>query len=208
MAIRRLLLTLFVCAAWEGAPRAAANSVDLDLALGPSFAIGGDDWRRFTNANFAASGRIAFPFWLSRQIGIGPELDLDGATVITMPPSVAGVQIDASFGRLRALLGVRVVVRAGAFSLFVRGALGVDYISGHESAALGTLGATVHLTSTALSIEPGIGVEWSPAPHFALGLSIAFPIGVNHRFADSGNSYGNQFTAADLELLPFIGGRF
>jgi hypothetical protein len=211
--MKRVLAWLLAAACTLAAGEAAARNDSsypyrgfaLDLVQGPSFPLGDKDYKRFADPSYKLQLRFAYEFPLGTVLLVAPELMLDVSPVNTNDDTFQNNRIDAKFTRFRTLVGGRVGVRLGIVQVYARIALGVDYLSGSFSSALGTSDQS----STAFTFEPGVGFNVQVIEHLLMGLSLGFPI-ASHELKDSRNItvLNSSFTAGDCDLLFLIGGRF
>jgi hypothetical protein len=164
---------------------AEARGVDarflLDAAPGLTVPIADNYWRGYGGPSFKFSLRVGAELWFAHQFGIAGEVDLDPEPLILSNHDVVG--------RVRGLVGFRLLFgfRVGAF--FIRHAIGVDYVGTIETAPNRLAG------EAALAVEPGVGVQFRFIRHGVVGFLVDFPIGFFYHLA------------ADVQFLGFLGVR-
>jgi hypothetical protein len=182
----------------------------LDFASGVAIPLADDNYNKLADASFKLSLRAGVIFYITRNFGVAPELQFDYIPVNSDDHTFADNNINAKINRIRALAGGRFIVPFGIGSFYLRVAMGVDYITGSFTA--GAAGVTVSTSgsSTAFSIEPGLGVQFNIAPHIVVGFYAGFPISPSHDFnvTLAGFNFQQKFDAVDLDLLATIGFRF
>jgi hypothetical protein len=186
-------------------------------ALGASIPVGDDDYRHFASATFAFSLRGGLELWLFKHMGFAPEVQIDFIPVKTNDDTYRGLVIngtrygiDTPFGRYRFLVGGRFIYDFGFVAPYARFLVGADYLTGSEQVSIdvGPLRGNVRydFSSTAFTLQPGIGVQFRFLRYAIAGLSIDLPVAF-HSFGKSDAVGTNSFTAIDLDLLATIGFR-
>jgi hypothetical protein len=212
--MRRFVKTVILAVVLLGGSDAIAKlngKFLLDVAPGVTIPVGDSDYNRFVDPTFKFSLRLGGEIWFSPQFGIAPEFTLDLIPIKTDDHTYRpfnGAGADTPFGRVRGLLGSRLLLGFppyGAF--FFRLALGVDYITGSEQASVGPFSASISFSSTAFTVEPGVGVQFKITRYGVVGLMIDFPVAVQHDFGKTDAGGIRKFTAVDIDLLFFIGAR-
>ena len=153
----------------------------LDLAPGITVPIADGGWRGDTGPSFKLSLRVGGELWVGRGFGIAGEVDLDPEPLMRSDGHV--------LGRVRGLVGLRLLFGFGVGAFFIRHAIGVDYINDIQTTP-DTRGG-----SAALAVEPGLGMQFRVVRHMVVGFAVDFPIAFHYNFA------------ADVQFLGFLGVR-
>lgn len=128
--------------------------------------------------------------WLTRHIGLAPELALDGGPLINQanPSSV-------TTGVFRFQPGLRFLVGFGrGHAFFLR------WLIGGELDVFGPGGrGGANTTNLGFATEPGLGMQFHIARHAVAGFTLGFPIGV-HTFGSPATQ-----TNVDFDMSGFIG---
>lgn len=205
-----LSASTLLCARTTHAYEPMKTAFMLDFASGIAIPISDDNYTKLADPSFKLSLRAGVVFYVSRYFGVAPELQFDYLPVNSDDGTFKQNNIDAKINRIRALAGGRFIVPFGFGSFYARVALGVDYITGDFSAsAFGVTGSTSS-SSTAFTVEPGVGVQFNIHRHIVVGLYMGFPIAPSHDLAITvaGFDFHHDFDAVDLDLLATIGFRF
>jgi hypothetical protein len=185
----------------------------VDVGTGVALPVSDSDYKNLADPSFKFALRAGVVLYLHPKFGFAPELEFDWIPINSNDKTFdSNPGVDARFHRVRFLAGGRFIVPFGIGSFYARLALGVDHITGNVKISYpipiigGTVGTNVSLSSTAFTIEPGLGVQFNVVKHLVLGFFLGFPIAPNHDFG-SGNS-SHPFTAVDVDLLAIVGARF
>lgn len=206
--MRTLVLALLLVSA-AATPARALDPKSLEYLVemghGVTFPLGGDSYKRLADPSYEAQLRFALGIPIVAGLRLGPFVQLTGSPVNSDDASFENLGLDASFGRLRFLLGpdirYRVIER---LDLFLRVGFGVDYVNGNVRVrALGNLSGSY--SSTVFGFEPAVGANVRVWRSLVLGLAFAFPFAVNHNFGTAG---GARFNVADFDLTMLAGWRF
>jgi hypothetical protein len=193
-----------ICTLSNGAtaePRKLEYLVEVGNAIG--IPIGGDTYQRVADPSYVASLRFALGIPIVAGLRLGPALELDGSPVNSDDSTFENVGLDARFARVRFYVGpdvrYRVIPRLDLWFHFL---VGVDHVDGNVTAKfLG--GLSQGYSSTVFGFVPAIGATVGIWRMLVVGLGVAFPFAVNHRFGN-----GTPFNAADAELSLLFGARF
>ena len=201
------LVMLLASAAPAGADKLKWNGL-FDAAVGVSIPVGDSNYNRFADPTFKLSLRGGAEIWLTNRFAVAPELALDFIPVKTDDGTFrpAGAGIDTSFFRFRVLAGARLLWNLGICALFARFGIGLDYITGSERASILGLNINLNLSSTAFTLEPGVGVQFHFLKYGIAGGTLGFPVAF-HNFNKNDAANNSAFTAVDLDILAFAGAR-
>jgi hypothetical protein len=200
----------------------------VEAALGASVPIADSNYRNFAQATFKPSLRGGLELRVFKRLAVAPELQLDIVPVKTNDSTYRpthlvgisdGVYVDTSFVRYRVLGGVRFILNFGVVAAFARFLVGVDYLNGSEGEPFSVHGTgrmmyfSLPLSSTAFTVQAGIGVQFRFLKYGIAGLSIDLPT-ANHDFGFA-NGYPKRdlvnihsLKALDVDLLTTIGFRY
>ena len=210
--MKKLILVLALLAA----PVARADKLVLhgygEGAIGASVPVSDDAYKKFAQATFKFSLRGGLELWLFKKFGFAPELQIDLFPIKTNDGTYRAVVngttvgVDTPFGRYRVLFGGRFIFDFGIGSAFARFLIGADYINGDESGTL--FGVTVRssFSSTAFTLQPGVGVNFRFLKYMTAGLSLDLPVA----FHDVGRNDAagiQKFDAIDIDILGTVGFR-
>jgi Outer membrane protein beta-barrel domain len=211
MRLHKILSSLVLLALFAGTARAEKVAFMVDGAAGISAPIGDNDYKNFADPSFKLSLRVGAVFYVHPKFGVAPEAQFDWIPVNSNDSTFQSRGIDAQVHRIRALGGGRFIVPFGIGSFYARVAMGVDYITGTFSVDVPIIGRqSTTGTSTAFTVEPGVGVQFNLARHLVAGLYTGFPIAPNHSIvvnAAGGTVSGRKFTAVDIDFLAVFGVR-
>lgn len=195
----------------EAAGLASVRGV-VEADLGASIPAADSSYKKFADPTFKFSLRGGAELWLdartARHFGVMPEAQIDLIPVKTSDGTYRGlIGIDTPFGRFRFLFGFRALYDFGIGAAYVRFALGADYLTGTEQASFGTFTARTSFSSTAFTLEPGMGVHFRFLRYGIAGAYVGFPVAF-HDFGRTDAGGVRSFTAVDVDLLATLGARF
>ncbi len=177
-------LAIVAALLWSAAAQARGVNAKflMDFLPGLSVPIGDPSWRNTADPSFKFSVRTGAELWFSHKFAFAGEVDVDLQPQMLDDGTVAG--------RVRAMLGFRLVFGFGVGAFFLRHALGVDYIS-TALPRIGRVAGTV-----GLAVEPGLGLQFRFARRGVAGFVMDFP-----------TAFGGGTFAMDVQLLGLIGFR-
>jgi hypothetical protein len=181
-------------------------------ALGVSIPAGDSDYRNFASATFKFSLRGGLELWLFKRFGFAPEAQLDLFPVKTNDGTYRTVVngttigVDTPFARYRFLIGGRFLFDFGIGAAYARFLVGADYLTGSEQASLGGFTIRTGFSSTAFTLQPGVGVQFRFLRFMTAGASFDLPVAF-HDFGRRDAGGIQSFTAIDVDLLATIGFR-
>ena len=152
-----------------------------DAAPGVTIPIADNAWRDYTSPSFKLSLRVGGEIWFGHHFGIAGEIDTDPEPLLRSDGHV--------LGRVRGLVGLRLLFGFGVGAFYIRHAIGVDYVNDIQVTRDARAGAA------ALAVEPGVGLQFRVARRLVVGFDTAFPIGFFYNLA------------TDVQFLGFIGAR-
>ena len=194
-----------------------------EVAPGVSIPVSDGNYKNFADPSFKFSLRGGVELWLFKRIGFAPEAQIDFIAVNTNDGTFqnahidfAGVRYDginASYGRYRFLIGGRFLFDFGIGAAYARFLVGADYLTGSESETVmtpaGTLNHTEGFSSTAFTLQPGVGVLFRFAKYFQAGMSFDAPVAFHNFNNRDEYAIGNaSFTSVDIDILGVFGFRF
>jgi hypothetical protein len=213
--MRPLVLTLLL----SRAALADAVHVDfpykgffVDLGLGPTIPVAEDMYKRLADPTAVIGLYTGWELALHKHFMLAPELNLDLIPVNTNDATFNNAGYNASFFRVRFLVGARFVLRFGKAEPFVRVGFGVDWIGGTVREP--TAGFQGAFASTGFTFKPAMGFQYEVARYVVVGGQFAFPVSGTHSL---GNSYplfysldvvNNAFTALDFDFMVYAGFRY
>jgi opacity protein-like surface antigen len=184
--------------------------------IGVSAPLADSRFTAFADPTFKVGMHFGWELALHKYFLLAPELNLDIMPVNTDDSTfnANNAHFDATFTRVRFLVGGRFSLRFGKAEPFMRIGFGLDYIGGH---VLPPIGNQRDFSTTAFSFKPALGFQYEVAKYFLVGGELAFPIGAGHNFGQvdlyfngltQRNNAPLQFTAADIEVALFAGFRY
>ena len=186
LALAALITLVVTTARADGRPPARFF---FDGALGVAVPIADGTYRDGNYPGPLVGVRLGAELWLSRRIGLAPELALDGGPVIG--------HSSVNTGRFRPQAGLRVLFGFGhGHAFLLRALVGADLLIAGPGALAG-LGKV----DAGVAFEPGAGMQFRIARHAVAGFILGVPVGV-HTFHTP--SYGTQ---ADFSAVGFVGYR-
>ena len=155
----------------------------LDLLPGITVPIALPGYVAEAEPSFKHSIRVGAELWFNRRFAFAGETDLD----------VSPMMLDSGdvMGRVRWLVGFRLVFGFGVGAFFLRHAIGLDY-------------ATTQLRwrpsgNLSMAVEPGLGLQFRFARYGVAGFVMDFPTAFSFG--------GNDSFAMDVQFLGLIGVR-
>jgi len=182
-------------------------------ALGVSVPAGDSTYRNFASATFKFSLRGGVELWLFKKFGFAPEAQVDLIPVKTNDATYRNTVIngttygvDTPYGRYRFLVGGRFLFDFGIGAAYARFLVGADYLTGSESGTVGPITVRENFSSTAFTLQPGVGVQFRFLKYMTAGASFDLPVAF-HDFGRADAANIRSFTAIDVDLLGTIGFR-
>jgi hypothetical protein len=180
-----------------------------DFVQGLSIPIADGNYKKFADPSYKLGLRVGAVFYVRHNLGVAPEAEFDYSPVNTNDATYQSVGIDAQFNRVRGLFGGRVIVPFGIGSFYARLAIGVDYLTGSLGVILPVIGRqSTPYSSTAFTLEPGVGVQFNIVRHLVLGVTSGFPVAFHDTNKPLTNLSTSAFTAVDIDFLAVLGVRF
>jgi hypothetical protein len=181
MRLRAILIALALAFVAKPAEARRINGKFLmDFAPGISVPIANDSWTHYADPSFKFSLRIGGELWFTRHFAFAGEVDLDPQPQMRTDGAV--------LGRVRTLVGFRLVFGFGIGAFYIRHAIGVDWLQDVPT-------LNPRSGEAVLAVEPGVGLQFHVARHLVVGFDNAFPIGFFH----------NPLLAVDVQFLGFLG---
>jgi hypothetical protein len=181
-------LALLVVGA-SGSARAESARFFVDGGVGVMAPIADSTYANSFLPSPKLSLRLGAEIWLTRRVGLAPELALDGGPLLGQRSS--GV----TTGKLRFQPGLRVLFGFGhGHAFFLRYLVGGEVLvygpGGREGAGKLNLG---------LATEPGVGMQFRVSRHAVVGFTLGVPIGLH--------SYGTPRSEVnvDFDATFFVG---
>jgi hypothetical protein len=210
--MRPLVLTLLL----SRAALADAVHVDfpykgffVDLGLGPTVPVAEDMYRRFAEPTAVIGLYTGWELALHKHFMLAPEVNLD--LIPVNDATFNNLQYNASFFRVRFLVGARFVLRFGKAEPFLRLGFGVDYFGGNVQEPAGS---QAHFSSAAFTFKPAMGFQYEVAKYVVVGGQFAFPVAVTHSFDNLNGLFypldvlNSAFTALDFDFMGYAGFRY
>ncbi len=184
------------------------KKVEFQVDLGQTLMIpiGDSNYTKGVDPSYAASLRFAALFRMPFHLRLGPFFQIEGVAVNSSDSQYQNNGFDASFGRLRVLVGPHLGIRlTERVELWLRVGIGLDYFSGSIHSTVGNF-QIFSGSSTAFALDPQLGTTVRVWRMLTLGGVLSFPIAFDHDFTVIGN-VRSKFTAGDLALTILIGAR-
>jgi hypothetical protein len=205
MRLLPLVLALSALSAFPSGAAAEPRKLEylVEVGNGIGIPIGGDSYNRVADPSYVASLRFALGIPIVGGLRLGPALELDGSPVNSDDATFENNFLDARFARVRFYVGpdvrYRVIPRLDLWFHFL---VGLDHADGNVTSKL-LVNVSQGYSSTVFGFVPAIGATVGVWRMLVVGLGIAFPFAVNHRFGNA-----TPFNAADAELSLLLGARF
>jgi opacity protein-like surface antigen len=184
--------------------------------LGLSAPLADSRYTPFADVTFKVGMHFGWELALHKYFLLAPELNLDIMPINSDDTTfnANNAHFDATFTRVRFLVGARFSLRFGKAEPFMRIGFGLDFIGGH---VLPPIGNSRDFSSTAFAFKPALGFQYEVAKYVLVGGELAFPVGAGHNFGDvfpyfnalsPPNNRVVQFTSFDLEFVVYAGFRY
>jgi hypothetical protein len=213
--MRTLLLTGVLLAL---APAARAERLEIhgygEGALGVTIPVSDGNWKNFADPTFKFSLRGGVELDLLKKdkfgFGFAPEAQIDLIPINANGNTfrnIGQITINASFGDYRFLIGGRFLFDFGIGAAYARFLVGADYLTGSETAAVGQFAGTANYSSTAFTLQPGVGVQFRFLKYGIAGVSLDVPVAFHQFGRNEPATGGGSFNAISFDILGTIGFR-